>query len=71
MILPDTAPRAKYGLAITNALLDAFGPDIGLGYDIGCGFDTSALMVKLIFHEVNSWLTITIKHKICLTLKNL
>ncbi|KAJ6448968.1 hypothetical protein C8R47DRAFT_999342 [Mycena vitilis] len=32
---------SKYGLAITNALLDAFGPDLGLGYDIGCGFGTT------------------------------
>ncbi|KAJ7689826.1 hypothetical protein B0H17DRAFT_1134761 [Mycena rosella] len=32
---------AKYGLAISDALLDAFGPDSGLGYDIGCGFETT------------------------------
>ncbi|KAJ7839316.1 hypothetical protein B0H13DRAFT_2366872 [Mycena leptocephala] len=32
---------AKYPLAITNALLDAFGPDLGFGYDIGCGFETT------------------------------
>ncbi|KAJ7921642.1 hypothetical protein B0H13DRAFT_1604343 [Mycena leptocephala] len=32
---------AKYGLAITDALLDAFGPDLGEGYDIGCGFETT------------------------------
>ncbi|KAJ7911697.1 hypothetical protein B0H13DRAFT_2328079 [Mycena leptocephala] len=32
---------AKYGLAITDALLDAFGPDLGKGYDIGCGFETT------------------------------
>ncbi|KAJ7810267.1 hypothetical protein B0H13DRAFT_2243470 [Mycena leptocephala] len=32
---------AKYGLAITDALLDAFGPDLGEGYDIGCGFATT------------------------------
>jgi hypothetical protein len=30
--------RAKYLLAIVDALLDAFGPNIGGGYDIGCGF---------------------------------
>ncbi|KAJ7712387.1 hypothetical protein B0H14DRAFT_2645298 [Mycena olivaceomarginata] len=29
---------AKYPLAIVDALLDAFGPNIGGGYDIGCGF---------------------------------
>ncbi|KAJ7876438.1 hypothetical protein B0H13DRAFT_2236010 [Mycena leptocephala] len=32
---------AKYGLAITDALLDAFGPDLGEGYDIGCEFETT------------------------------
>ncbi|KAJ7303803.1 hypothetical protein DFH08DRAFT_985980 [Mycena albidolilacea] len=29
---------AKYLLAIVDALLDAFGPNIRGGYDIGCGF---------------------------------
>jgi hypothetical protein len=32
---------AKYGLAITDALLDTFGPDLGQGYDIGCEFETT------------------------------
>ncbi|KAJ6595266.1 hypothetical protein DFH09DRAFT_1244552 [Mycena vulgaris] len=32
---------AKCGLAISNALMDAFGADLGSGYDIGCGFDTT------------------------------
>ncbi|KAJ7634028.1 hypothetical protein B0H17DRAFT_1217364 [Mycena rosella] len=30
---------AKYGLAIANSLLDAFSPDFGFGYNIGCGFE--------------------------------
>jgi hypothetical protein len=29
---------AKYPLAVVSALLDAFGPDLGGGYDIGCKF---------------------------------
>ncbi|KAJ7104926.1 hypothetical protein C8R44DRAFT_639890, partial [Mycena epipterygia] len=33
--------RAKYGLAISKALLDAFGSDLGPGYDIGCKFGTT------------------------------
>ncbi|KAJ7270354.1 hypothetical protein C8J57DRAFT_1065726, partial [Mycena rebaudengoi] len=33
--------RAKYPLAMVDALLDAFGPDLGGGYDIGCGFGTT------------------------------
>ncbi|KAF8184332.1 hypothetical protein K438DRAFT_1907876 [Mycena galopus ATCC 62051] len=28
---------AKYPLAIENVMMDAFGKDIGFGYDIGCG----------------------------------
>ncbi|KAJ7433959.1 hypothetical protein B0H11DRAFT_1758215 [Mycena galericulata] len=32
---------AKYGLAIFDALMDAFGADSGLGYDIGCGSETT------------------------------
>ncbi|KAJ7701088.1 hypothetical protein B0H17DRAFT_1157764 [Mycena rosella] len=32
---------AKYSLAISDALMDAFGEDTGLGYDIGCGFETT------------------------------
>ncbi|KAJ7192983.1 hypothetical protein GGX14DRAFT_305777, partial [Mycena pura] len=32
---------AKYGLAISNTMLDAFGPDLGQGYDIGCDFETT------------------------------
>ncbi|TEB31942.1 hypothetical protein FA13DRAFT_1843167, partial [Coprinellus micaceus] len=31
---------SKYPLAIVEALLDAFGEDIGAGYDIGCRFST-------------------------------
>ncbi|KAJ7491428.1 hypothetical protein B0H11DRAFT_1912051 [Mycena galericulata] len=30
-----------YGLAIFDALMDAFGADCGLGYDIGCGSETT------------------------------
>jgi hypothetical protein len=29
---------SKYSLATVEALLEAFGPDIGGGYDIGCKF---------------------------------
>ncbi|KAF9472022.1 hypothetical protein BDN70DRAFT_909241 [Pholiota conissans] len=28
----------KYPIALTNALLDRYGPDVGLGYDIMCAF---------------------------------
>ena len=30
--------RSKYPLAVVDALLDAYGSDIGAGYDIGCRF---------------------------------
>lgn len=33
--------RAKYGLAIVKKLLEAFGSDIGCGYDIGCKFKST------------------------------
>lgn len=32
---------AKYPLAIVEALLDAFGTDLGGGYDVGCKFGTT------------------------------
>lgn len=35
------ANRAKYPIAVVEALLDAFGADIGGGYDIGCKFGTT------------------------------
>jgi hypothetical protein len=38
LVVTLTLFRAKYPLAIVNALLDAFGLDMGFGYDIGCGF---------------------------------
>ncbi|KAJ7348547.1 hypothetical protein DFH08DRAFT_914340 [Mycena albidolilacea] len=37
----DGGELAKYPLAIVNALLDAFGADLGIGYDIGCGHSTT------------------------------
>lgn len=33
--------RAKYPLAVVEALLDAFSSGIGCGYDIGCKFKTT------------------------------
>lgn len=33
--------RSKYPLATVNALLNALGPDLGIGYDIGCQFKTT------------------------------
>ncbi|KAG0696301.1 hypothetical protein DFH29DRAFT_813166 [Suillus ampliporus] len=30
--------RAKYPLALTDFILDAFGKDVGIGYDVGCTF---------------------------------
>jgi len=32
---------AKYPLACVEKLLDAFGPDLGCGFDIGCKFKTT------------------------------
>lgn len=33
--------RAKYPLAVVEALFDAFGSGLGVGYDIGCKFKTT------------------------------
>lgn len=41
ILIPSLIPSAKYGLAISNTMLDAFGPDLGQGYDIGCDFETT------------------------------
>ncbi|KAJ7724512.1 hypothetical protein B0H16DRAFT_1736701 [Mycena metata] len=38
---PEEQTHAKYGLAMMDAILDAFGPNIGGGYNIGCGFETT------------------------------
>ncbi|KAF8145140.1 hypothetical protein K438DRAFT_1782175 [Mycena galopus ATCC 62051] len=37
MVRSGELDSAKYPLAIENVMMDAFGKDIGLGYDIGCG----------------------------------
>src|SRR5882724_4060025 len=34
----DTSCSAKYPLAIIEKVLDAFGENVGIGYDIGCSF---------------------------------
>lgn len=40
--------RAKYPLAIVNRLIDVFGEDILIGYDIGCGFSATIKSSKLL-----------------------
>ena len=32
---------SKYPLAIVQKMIEIFGPDLGLGYDIGCRFRTT------------------------------
>ena len=39
--------RAKYPLAVTNALLQAFGNRVGIGYDIRCKFGLTVSKSKL------------------------
>lgn len=34
----DIVHRSQYPLAVVEQLLDAFGPKLGVGYDIGCRF---------------------------------
>ncbi|KAI6120039.1 hypothetical protein EDD16DRAFT_1692465 [Pisolithus croceorrhizus] len=37
----QSGEQSKYALAVTSKLLDAFGPDLGGSYDIGCQFKTT------------------------------
>ncbi|KAI6011812.1 hypothetical protein BKA83DRAFT_4474400 [Pisolithus microcarpus] len=37
----QSGEQSKYALAVTSKLLDAFGPDLGGRYDIGCRFKTT------------------------------
>ncbi|KAI6129957.1 hypothetical protein EV401DRAFT_2054431 [Pisolithus croceorrhizus] len=37
----QSGEQSKYALAVTSKLLDAFGLDLGGGYDIGCQFKTT------------------------------
>ncbi|KAI6034650.1 hypothetical protein BKA83DRAFT_4470170 [Pisolithus microcarpus] len=37
----QSSEQSKYALAVTSKLLDAFGPDLGGGYNIGCRFKTT------------------------------
>lgn len=37
----DIISRAKYPIAIVNKLLDVFGEDLGVGYDVGYKFGTT------------------------------
>ncbi|KAI6143575.1 hypothetical protein BKA82DRAFT_4331131 [Pisolithus tinctorius] len=37
----QSGEQSKYVLAVTSKLLDAFGSDLGGGYDIGCRFKTT------------------------------
>lgn len=41
LILALTILRAKYPLAVVKELLDAFGMDLGAGYDVGCHFQAT------------------------------
>ncbi|KAF8580082.1 hypothetical protein K439DRAFT_1620080 [Ramaria rubella] len=42
----------KYPLAVMNKLIDVFGPDLMCGYDIGCGFSTTANNSKLLGDKI-------------------
>ena len=39
--------RSKYPLAMVNALLTAFSPNLGIGYDIGCQFKKTVVKSQL------------------------
>ncbi|KAI5992520.1 hypothetical protein EDD15DRAFT_2388285 [Pisolithus albus] len=43
----QSGEQSKYALAVTSKLLDAFGSDLGGGYDIGCRFKTTLATSEL------------------------
>ncbi|KAG2058969.1 hypothetical protein BDR06DRAFT_980317 [Suillus hirtellus] len=47
----QSGEQAKYPLAVVSKLLDAFGKDLGGGYDIGCRFKTT-LSRSVLGHHV-------------------
>lgn len=42
----------KYPLSLVNALIDCYGSDIGLGYDIMCAFHHTLKKSKKLGHKV-------------------
>ncbi|PPQ80089.1 hypothetical protein CVT24_006543 [Panaeolus cyanescens] len=47
MDMVRSGEQSKYPLATVNSLLDAFGENIGIGYDIGCKFKKTLQQSKL------------------------
>ncbi|KAF9030501.1 hypothetical protein BJ165DRAFT_1417723 [Panaeolus papilionaceus] len=47
MDMVRSGEQSKYPLAAVNALLDAFGHNLGIGYDIGCKFKTTLRQSQL------------------------
>ncbi|KIK11303.1 hypothetical protein PISMIDRAFT_19641, partial [Pisolithus microcarpus 441] len=43
----QSGEQSKYALVVTSKLLDAFGSDLGGGYDIGCRFKTTLATSEL------------------------
>ncbi|KAF8591239.1 hypothetical protein K439DRAFT_1611253 [Ramaria rubella] len=52
---PNPCVHAKYPLAVTNELLDIFGSHLLCGYDIGCGFSTTANNSTLVGPKLRSY----------------
>ena len=40
--------RAKYALAVTDKILDVFGKNVAIGYDIGCTFSSTVVKSQLL-----------------------
>lgn len=45
---------AKYPLAITNFIMDVYGKNQGLGFDIGCSFDKTVKASRLLSEKAAS-----------------
>ncbi|KAI5999610.1 hypothetical protein EDD15DRAFT_2193652 [Pisolithus albus] len=51
----QSGKQSKYALTVTSKLLDAFGPDLGGGYDIGCRFKTTLASSVIGEHNLTTY----------------
>ncbi|KAG1810367.1 uncharacterized protein HD556DRAFT_1428439 [Suillus plorans] len=60
----QSGEQAKYPLAVVSKLLDAFGKDLGSGYNIGCRFKTtlSRSVLGHRAHELNHTSLVSVFH---------
>ena len=52
--LTQSSDSAKYPLAIVDKLLNVYGPDLAVGYDIGCAFTSTIHRSPLLSSKATS-----------------